>query len=894
MKRGNLIIGLIISLALLALIGLYSLQRTGKVHIFKIHSGSSLNAAKIANHDLEKFEFDQFKNPDSFYWPAYFWLWNNVISKDIVSKQLEDMNSHGARSVCIHPMPKAFRPATMFTLMEPDYLTPAYFDVYRFAIQQCQKLNMRSYLYDEGGWPSGACLGQVVEQNPSLIYKQLARQILTPQKGTPFSIPDSCLSAFLYQGETKIKQLAPGSTGTIDVDSARIMLFNVMKGGTWWPYQYPDLLNPESTKEFLRLTHEKYKDAVGPFFGKTIHITFTDEAQVANPGWTDDLADDFKARYGYDIRDELPSIFEGEDENDKKVRIDYFDWWSQRNADAYYGQIQQWCQENNLLSSGHLNGEDKTIFARRYGYGHPLRALRKMDVPGVDVIWRQLWPGEDNHHFPKFASSVAHQSDLPWSLSESFAVYGSGLTPAQMKWITDYQSVRGINLFVFSNYPVSKKNWLLGALRPMFGPENPFWNYVDNYHGYVARLGYLMSLGKADVKTAVYYPVRDIWAGGPDVDAICVANDELVKALLENQCDFDFIDDDILESGDTKIRNGNLMIGSMCYNTICLSRNRFMPDKSIKRLEKFISGGGRVFLIDESNSGIKKPKGVITVTLSELTSLLTPTVALGFPNVNIRVCKRTLNDCSIYFVTNEDSLATSCKLQFQESANLIQLNPETGECWTPLNAVRTSTGWELPLHLNFAGSAVILFSNQSYPLSAAPDFSDEVVQTISEGWKLRKAREFVVTGDDLEVRELTSENRVDISLGDWREVVGDIFSGDVEYEVIFKCPVSVKNSAGILDLGDVRYACQVSLNGEQLGKKLWKPYEYNIKGKIKEGDNILKVIVTNSLANQYVYTNKLDKWPVKKLGPYHSRQLGFEKESVASGLFGPVTIKKTR
>ena len=886
--------GLIISLGLLTLTCLYSFQRTGKVNIFKIHSGSSLKASKIVNHDLKKFEFNQFRNPESFYWPAWFWLWNNDISNDIVSKQLEDMHSHGARSVCIHPMPKAFRPTTMFTLMEPDYLTPAYFDVYKYATQECQRLNMKSYLYDEGGWPSGACLGKVVEQNPSLIYRQLKREILTLPKGTPFSIPDSCLSAFLYQGDTKIEQLVPGTNGTINIDSARIMLFNVMKGGTWWPYQYPDLLNPESTKEFLRLTHEKYKDAVGPYFGNTIHITFTDEAQAANPGWTDDLADDFKVRYGYDIRDELPSIFEGESDHDKKVRIDYFDWWSQRNADAYYGQIQKWCQENNLLSSGHLNGEDRTIFARRYGYGHPLRALRKMDVPGVDVIWRQLWPGEDNHHFPKFASSVARQSDLPWSLSESFAVYGSGLTPAQMKWITDYQYVRGINLLVLSNYPVSKDNWLLGALRPMFGPENPFWNYMDNYHGYLARLGYLLSLGKADVKTAVYYPVRDIWAGGPDVEAICVANDELVKTLLENQCDFDFIDDDILENDDTEISNGNLMIGSMCYNTICLSQNRFMSDKSISRVEKFISGGGRIFLIDDSNSGINKPKGVKTVTLSDISSFLTPTVALESPNVNIRVCKRTLSDCSIYFVTNEDSLATSCKLQFKESDNLIQLDPETGECLTPVNAIRTSEGWELPLHLNFAGSAVIIFSNQSYPLSTALASSNEVIQTISDGWTVRKVREFVVTGDDLEVNELRSAKHVNISLGDWREVVGNIYSGDVEYEVRFKCPVSVKNSAEILDLGDVRYACQVSLNGEQLGKKLWKPYAYNIKGKIKGGDNILKVIVTNSLANQYVYTNKLDKWPEVKLGPYHSRQLVFEKESVASGLFGPVTIKKTR
>ena len=45
--------------------------------------------------------------------------------------------------------------------------------------------------------------------------------------------------------------------------------------------------------------------------------------------------------------------------------------------------------------------------------------------------------------FPKFASSAAHQNGTALALTESFGVYGNGLTPAQMKWLVDYQSVLG-------------------------------------------------------------------------------------------------------------------------------------------------------------------------------------------------------------------------------------------------------------------------------------------------------------------------------------------------------------------------------------------------------------------------------------------------------------------
>ena len=69
-----------------------------------------------------------------------------------------------------------------------------------------------------------------------------------------------------------------------------------------------------------------------------------------------------------------------------------------------------------------------------------------MDLPGVDTIWRQLFPGQRNHHFPRYAGSVARQEGRQLVLTESFCVYGNGLTLAEMKWLMDYQYVRGCNI----------------------------------------------------------------------------------------------------------------------------------------------------------------------------------------------------------------------------------------------------------------------------------------------------------------------------------------------------------------------------------------------------------------------------------------------------------------
>ena len=109
-----------------------------------------------------------------------------------------------------------------------------------------------------------------------------------------------------------------------------------------------------------------------------------------------------------------------------------------------------------------------------------MRQLRAMDVPGVDMIWRQVFPGQPNHHFPKFASSAAHQNGTALAFTESFCVYGNGLTPAQMKWIVDFQYVRGITLLVSGCYPLSTHDHHMTGERPHFGPVDPLWDFLPD------------------------------------------------------------------------------------------------------------------------------------------------------------------------------------------------------------------------------------------------------------------------------------------------------------------------------------------------------------------------------------------------------------------------------
>ncbi len=818
---------------------------------------------------FRRFDAAAFAKPEAFFWPGYMWIWNDKLDPAATRAQLADMASHGAMAPMAIPEPREFRPVNMPTLLEPDYLSSGFMDQVRVAVDEAARLGMCTWLYDEGGWPSGSACGRVVAKDPTVVQRQVRWSWSKPKPGEAFRAPADCLVAYTRIGKEPWRRLEPGAERSF-AEAGRALVITAPTSG-----RYPDLTNARATRLFIELTHEAYKRAVGHEFGKSIPLIFTDEPGCGGLPWPEDAVEDFRAKKGYDLRDRLFALIEPETDAERQVRVDYFDWWSDRFAQNYLGQIQEWCGRNGILSGGHLNGEDVTLGSRMYGFGQMLRALRRLDIPGVDVIWRQLWPGQANHFFPKYASTVARQEGGRFAMSESFAVFGNGMTPEQMKWLVDYQLVRGIQLFDLAAYPYSSRDWFMGGERPHFGPANPLWKHMPRLHAYIARMGRLMSLGRADCRTLLYFPVRDIWAGAPDLEQVRASQDDLANALLSAQREFDFVDDDALTRPATRVAAGRLRIGEMEYDTVLVSRASWIPEASMQRLKAFAAAGGRVVWVDRP-SGLPAPGFGVAATRSDAVAMVTPVVRVEAANAAIRATGRRFTGGAAYLITNEGAGPTRCSVVIDRPQRPRLLDAETGRILRIATAQPCGEGWRVELDLPFGGSAALLCGGQG---RAEGEAVPAIAETASfeAAWTLTPLRAWSFGEHDFEERP-----------GDGRPVAAlpADFSGEAEYSAALPLTEQHARLGAEVELSGVRFACEVEVNGKAVGSRLWGPWRFPVKGLLKPGANIVRVRVTNTLANLYVNNDALSRFTANQLGPYHPRAVAFERESVTTDLLG--------
>lgn len=284
-----------------------------------------------------------FTHPPAEYSSATFWVWNDMMTDELVVSTLRDLASQGIRQVFIHPRPG---------LMTP-YLSQEWFRLWKLALDEAQRLGIKVWLYDENSYPSGFAGGFVPELMPQSRGMGLAiQEVNQSPKWSADIVGVYRRSDNRYENITeKVK------SGEInDVPDCLVARIKQADKSNWYAGRtYVNLLTAGVTEKFLEVTHDAYKQQIGGEFGKQVPGVFTDEPHILPAGqlpWANDLPQAFEKQWGYSLIDNLPSLIRPVGDF-KRVRHNYYatllELFIERWAKPYY----EYCEKNHLEFTGH-------------------------------------------------------------------------------------------------------------------------------------------------------------------------------------------------------------------------------------------------------------------------------------------------------------------------------------------------------------------------------------------------------------------------------------------------------------------------------------------------------------------------------------------------------------
>ncbi len=642
---------------------------------------SSPTAAQVKNH---------FLRPPAYHANSVTWGWDGPVSREVISRDMDSLYSRGFRVVTIEA---GYR-------MPVAYLSDGWFSLVKTAVDEAKKRNMHIWLIDEGKYPSGFAGGKFSQERPDLrmqglvVYERINAQPgqVISKKGinavisaVAVNLTDSS-SQIIPVRSGEIKWTAPAGNWQVlfvqpQYKTAVTRAVNNPSGGKDTTNSLCDYLNPVAVRQFIDFTHEQYKKYIGDEFGKTVLGFRGDEPDYGYTPWTPAMLQEFRQRKGYDIQPYLASFFLGKlNHEQKRAKADYWDVWSDLFGENFFKIQADWCAKNNLEYMTHLNHDEAMIGLVR-SEGDFFKDMRSVQIPGIDVIWHQLWPGLVAD-FPKFASSAAHLNGRPRSLSESFAAMKPAPDIQQARWIINHQLVRGINLFEFMFFG-STSEGRGGARGYMADPSFP------SVMAYTNRASYLLAQGRPTAEIAVYFPTTSLWFGHNESEK---STFDIARQLLESQHDFDFIDEYALTTG--RLAKGALVNKSgQEFKAIIIPSVAVLSSAAVARLKAFASAGGQVIFTDKKPSLITD-KNFLTAkggeafswarskTVNASLSSLPSDVVLDKPFALLKYLHRKWKDADLYFFFNESEESVGRNITLREKGIVEEWDATTGSVKT--------------------------------------------------------------------------------------------------------------------------------------------------------------------------------------------------------------------
>jgi alpha-L-rhamnosidase len=816
-----------------------------------------------------------------------WWWFGPSVTKPELEREMRFMKEGGIGGFEVQPTYALELDDAAKGIKNLPFMSAEFLDALTFTGAKAKELGLRMDLTLGSGWPFGGPHIPVELASPRL-------RVLhgPPETMPPLQAGEKLIAVFMEGRQVPVKDgkvsvpAGAGGQATFFISSqTRQTVKRPAVGAEGWVLNHYDIAALQA--------HFK---AVGEPMLKALAKTppyaiFSDSLEVYNSDWTGNLLAEFQKRRGYDLTPYLPALAGDIGPATGAIRHDWGQTLSELCEDQYLQPLTAWAKAHG------------TKF-RSQTYGIPpvtLSSQRFVDLPeGEGTTWKRF-------STTRWASSANHLYGRPVTSSETWTWLHSPVfraTPLDMKAEADLHFLQGVNQLVAHGWPytppsVPEPGWRFYAAA-VFNQHNPWWIVMPDITTYLQRISWILRQGTPAVDVAVYMPTHDAFAGfalGRDsvnqaMEGLIGPN--LVPAILDAGYNFDFTDD------------GAILAKGITHKILIVANVDRIPLATYQKISEYAAKGGKVIftkrlpsqapgLRDEGDTPqIRELSSKFQVTEeAKLGDALHAALPADFTlPADVGVVHRNLPYSAIYFLANTSNRPVRGKAEFRVNG--------TAAWWDPFTGKTSQAGMDLDLAPY--ESRVLVFSKEGAPAIPAMSGPGIPPVDVSGNWSVKFP-------DAPAVQMATLKPWTD-------DESRKFYSGTATYERAVTVPPAMLRAGQrvFLNFGEgtvvdpaserrapsgmrawlespVREAAQVFVNGKPAGA-VWKaPFEVEITGLLKPGENAIRVVVANLALNVLAKGPLPDyKELTAKYGDKFQAQDMVSVRSLPAGMLGPVTL----
>lgn len=658
-----------------------------------------------------------------------------------------------------------------------------------------------------------------------------------------------------------------------------------------------DKLNPGAWERYFQKYLEMYKEAAGGMLGeKGITHLLIDSYEAGTETWTPALAEEFKARRGYDLTPMLP-VLTGQIIGNVNDSEQFLRDWRKTLAELFE---ENYSRVNEIIGKYGMKGsyiESHELGRAFQGDG---MAVKKNATYPMSGIWMT---NSLSGSLPAAAisdiresASVAHVYGKPIAAAESFTINGDGKRaytyyPGNIKMVADIALASGLNRFVIHDSASQPSDdYLPGLGLFKYGQwfhRNETWApYARVWTDYLARSCQMMQQGWNVADILLYY--------GEDTNATAQYGGEKLEYLprIPAGYNFDYANPDVLLNAVRTDGKCLVTASGQRYKVLVLGGNcrRYISKEIRERIDAIRAQGVPVCYEDELPACLNANGIAPDVEISGASGLWNdgflfggevPKNSRGHDNTiaGIQYVHREISGGQIYWFCNFTQKPWDGEIKVRDGAKCAALlNPEDG------SAVRLPKGGNvLTLKLKAGDAVFVMLTDLPLNVPAAkPEYTEKEILTLDRWW-------------DVEFNQKGGEKATETFsvLNDWTGNINDpvvrYFSGTANYKSAFTVPAGALNNLkeARLDLGTVYVMAELIINGHNTGVLWREPYiSADILPYLKEGENNIEINVTNLWVNRMIGDRQRGEKPVTKVRRFYVAG----DKLLPSGLLGPVKL----